>query len=77
MIFKGRIYKKCPKVTVTSIENQHMRFSRVVKGEYVPIGCKGHSLTNLMYGTDGYMYLSLNGECYRAPTPEKAEGYKA
>lgn len=24
----------------------------------------GYSLTNLMYGADGYMYLGLDGQCY-------------
>lgn len=29
-----------------------------------PVECDGHSLTNLMYGKDGYMYLMLKGSIY-------------
>ena len=30
----------------------------------IPVRCKGHSLTNVMYGTDGYMYAFVRGLCY-------------
>lgn len=31
-----------------------------------PIACDGHSLTNMMYGTDGRVYLAKNGKFYSA-----------
>ena len=74
MIFKGRQYTKCPKVEMAAIVNHHIFFGRRdKKGELKLIPHKGHSLTNLMYGQDGYMYLSMNGEVYRAKTPRPTE----
>lgn len=35
------------------------------------IPCDGYSLTNMMYGKDGKIYLVLNGVCYVAPGKKK------
>lgn len=31
-----------------------------------PIANKGHSLTNMMYGADGFMYLAKDGKVWRS-----------
>lgn len=36
-----------------------------------PVKARGHSLTNLMYGADGYSYLMLDGAVYVAKTKVK------
>ncbi len=38
-----------------------------------PIVCDGHSLTNLMYGKDGYAYLMLDGKVYTRKLKKKAD----
>lgn len=51
-----------------------MKFKDTEEPVYaIPIASNGYSLTNMMYGIDGYMYLALNGKCYRAKTPSKME----
>lgn len=48
------------------------------EGHYIhalPIPFSGHSLTNMMYGKDGRIYLFSEGKCYSAPA-KKAEAAK-
>lgn len=39
----------------------------------VPIGCDGHSLTNLMYAKDGHKYLTIDNKVYSRPHVSKED----
>jgi len=61
----GRVAKdhNDPKAVVTNWYQEIAGGSRLVV-KAIPIGVDGHSLTNLMYGKDGYAYLFLKGQVY-------------
>ncbi len=61
----GRVAKdpNDPKAVVTNWYQEVAGGSRVLV-KAIPIPVDGHSLTNLMYGKDGYAYLFLKSQVY-------------
>jgi len=55
----GRI---CNKDATGAVKTNWTRNGEIIYA--LPVPCDRHSLTNMMYGTDGYTYLILNGKVY-------------